>query len=155
MTGDRCFYAPTDTLCLAQRFLDFLLRMAPPRHVDKLQQDVGHCQRANESNLQDDHPGTRRRGCEAEAFAVLSRGGSFRGIRGSESRGLTRDVRQGDDGGPVAEAPEMVSFEGADAAAVEALLRAFLVLAKALPEEADAALPLEWCGGADVRTAAL
>ncbi|HEX9698876.1 MAG TPA: hypothetical protein VGD06_05390 [Acidobacteriota bacterium] len=68
---------------------------------------------------------------------------------------MTRDVRQGDDGGPVAEAPELVSFEGADAAAVEALLRAFLVLAKALPEEADAALPLEWCGCADERTAAL
>lgn len=41
-----------------------------------------------------------------------------------------------------------VVFQGADARAAEALVRAFFVLTKAMPVEADAVLPLEWCGRA-------
>lgn len=65
------------------------------------------------------------------------------------------DVRQGRGRRPTGEPTELVTFEGADAAAAEALLRAFFVLAKALPAEADAALPLGWCGRMDERTVAL
>ena len=45
MPGRRWLYAPAGSFCFRERILDLLLRMAPPPHVDNLQQSVGACQR--------------------------------------------------------------------------------------------------------------